>query len=812
MNGRFLRRCLDQLRGQGSLTPRSSNRLQKLMEDLAERENKPIDENITDRARRAREAQIDNLRGIIGTIEASERELGRINAGAQSGVDPRVGLMESFIFLQSAQTRQPLPPASLHIVHVTQELKRELHENGNLVNILSSNDPNRIRGLFREMRHPGTSAEAGVRDAAKHTTRVLNGNLEIMRERGLNIRPIDNYIPQNIDPSRLHDKKISYEEAENLFSQRLEMWIDFEAMKDSNGIELSPTGRSELYSEIFRDLSRDMRPQLGSRRQNFGDNSPNSRILHFRGFEQWEQFHTHYGEGSIIDLFDRHVNYVGRIRALVEKYGPNPQATFDTMLEHVQNLQHLFNRNLVSDTIANNFNFMARHVWDELTQRKIYPSSPRIALLGSALRNVSAALNLGRATVTAVGDFGTSHIQARRIEARGFSALFGPWLRRFLSPAAERMSRELAQHMSHEVQLHGEALKRNMNSIIIDQQATYGVEKHKILGKIQRGATALRDFTLTWTGLHRTTRISKDQAYLRVANAIGEGVQREFNSLGAGLRRLLDVHNISPENWRTLRMAVETADRVDYINIERIADLELRARTHGLMLGHVERSVVESTVFTNAFFRVFGRDSAGPVTDVTNEFFIRPLFQFKSFAMSQLLNIFDQFRIGGANNFSRTVAFATSAAQMAVAGMAITILKEIGDGKFPDYENLDKWFFTNLRRFNAEGGYFPFLGDFIDKPKQFFSFVTSNNSAIGEFTNFVIEATSSIKEGEFGDPISRAVARSPGANFFYTRLVIRRLLEQALENHVNTRSRNARWNRIERDAREHGEAWWWAQR
>ncbi len=128
-----------------------------------------------------------------------------------------------------------------------------------------------------------------------------------------------------------------------------------------------------------------------------------SRQIHFKDGQAYAAYLSEFGRGSMYDAMVGHVGVMARDIALVERYGPNPEAQF-----RLQN--DLAER--ADQGIKRSFGNKPQAYWDLMTGKAGAPESARLAQVGQDIRNIQTFGKLAGALLSSITDVGTLMVTA----------------------------------------------------------------------------------------------------------------------------------------------------------------------------------------------------------------------------------------------------------------------------------------------------------------------------------------------------------------------------------------------------------------
>ena len=130
------------------------------------------------------------------------------------------------------------------------------------------------------------------------------------------------------------------------------------------------------------------------------------RVLHFKDGEAWMTYMREFGEGSMYDAMMGHIQAMSRDIALVERMGPNPEATHRLQADIAQraDAQHGRAGDLLDNRSAGN---TPEGYWRIASGKTGFPENRFLARAGSDLRNLQTAAKITWGPLSALADVGT---------------------------------------------------------------------------------------------------------------------------------------------------------------------------------------------------------------------------------------------------------------------------------------------------------------------------------------------------------------------------------------------------------------------
>lgn len=136
-----------------------------------------------------------------------------------------------------------------------------------------------------------------------------------------------------------------------------------------------------------------------------------SRSIHFKDADSYLEYQKQFGDKSLWGVMTGHVDRLAKQIALLETYGPNPDHTFNLILQK-QTLAEVRTRPGDTTKIENDANYL-RNLFQFVGGATEPVANRRMAEFFDTLRNWLTSSRLGSAAVTAIADEATIHLSAQ---------------------------------------------------------------------------------------------------------------------------------------------------------------------------------------------------------------------------------------------------------------------------------------------------------------------------------------------------------------------------------------------------------------
>lgn len=294
--------------------------------------------------------------------------------------------------------------------------------------------------------------DANITAGAKIIRQTMDEMTDRANKLGADIGYLKNYLPQSHDRYRvIHAKE--FIDGANIFTMKLKglkswssasedkaAWVNFIWDKldrsrytdPGTGDRLDDKAYTEMLGRIYDTISTNgnpgdegsfiIPPKKGSKAASMGKH----RGIFFKDADSYLAYENIFGRGNITQRIIGHINTLAKDIALLEKFGPNCDATVDTLIAvadgdkaraiHAENLK---------EEIANQWDYAnmngaagvtTQEMWSVLSGRAdMTPGGWRgtFASIMQGARNLQVAGKLGGAFLSSFSDLGTYFLQAR---------------------------------------------------------------------------------------------------------------------------------------------------------------------------------------------------------------------------------------------------------------------------------------------------------------------------------------------------------------------------------------------------------------
>jgi len=205
-----------------------------------------------------------------------------------------------------------------------------------------------------------------------------------------------------------HDANILKKAGFDKWKERIVPMLDRSKMLDDLGRELTDEQLEESLGFVFESITtgglnkvQDFSvPRLG---QKLSRRHSERRFLYFKDADSWLAYQNEYGRGDVFSTLTDYVHSMAEDIAVMERLGPNPQATFDALKANIRKTEGLEGRRAL----------MADAVFKQATGRVNQGELTGVADTLQSTRNFLTASTLGKAFLSSLSDVGFQRITAK---------------------------------------------------------------------------------------------------------------------------------------------------------------------------------------------------------------------------------------------------------------------------------------------------------------------------------------------------------------------------------------------------------------
>lgn len=562
--------------------------------------------------------------------------------------------------------------------------------------------------------------------------------------------------------------------------------ISRERYVNEDGSLMSDAQLREFLNESYVSIATDGANKMeagrysgaGGKRSNHGSES---RVLHFKGGDEWLAYQAKYGEGDLLQIMTQHIDGIARDIALVERFGSNPNHMLKMLLDEAEKSEKLSGGDL--DKI-NKMRRRTERLYDEVARNNVAVSTT-LAEAFAAYRSINVASRLGGATLSSFTD-AASIARTAWMHGLAYHRIFGQGLKN-LNPL-DASDRELARSIG----LGIEEMLASMNRYNDDGLTTTAT----VAGKVAKYSNAAASAVMRASGLNALTAARKQAFSMMLMDKYGKlSRSKAWKDLEADDRSFLESTGITEQDWQIWQKAtpLERSNGSMILSardIMAIKDLPLSVREQAAtrymahILDEQGMAVIEAGARERA--KMYGYLQKGTWTGEIG----RSMMQFKSFTAALMMR-------HGARMMWQDGAWGKAAygvplfVMMSLLGGLVTQLREIAQGNDPQ-DMTQESFYVNAV---LSGGALAVYGDVLKAGstpdgKGFADLIggpiLGDVTQIGKISNQGIRsAFGDDKSNAANESIKFAKSHTPFANLWYTRAATDRLIFNQLQEMAN---------------------------
>lgn len=619
---------------------------------------------------------------------------------------------------------------------------------------------------------PGVSGSQIAQDIAGIVQRFQRRNVDAQNEAGAWIGSYDGYIVRTShDSERL--RRAGFEAWRDVIQPRL-------AARTFDGV----TDRDQFLQRVYTalvsrvhltaDHVQGFKDPAFTGPGNLAKKLSQGRTLHFRDADAWMDYHEQFGQRTLAEAVLASFELGARNAALMRAYGTNPRAEFDADIRWMRetrraDLDLMDQLRRGEKALANRFD-----VLDGTSRMAVNEMAARIASGWRAWQNMT---KLGGVVLSAIADV---PIKASELRYQGVSLLEGyrDGLVSILRGRGRGEQREIADLL----RAGAEGMRGALGSRFDVTDTMPGT-----LAKVQ-------DRFFQWTGLKYWTDAQRAGAELVMARQLGRQQRRAWDDLALETRRVLTLFNIGAADWDMLRavswrqadgrsyLTPDVAQRVDEqaildelgnrgqvaVTQRDIAGYrrELGLRLQAFYADRAEFAVINPSARERAIL-LQGTQPGTPEGEA-----LRFFAQFKAFPVAIITKFWGRELYGGQEGFGRVAGVAHMIAASIVFGYLAMAAKDLAKGRTPRDPTSPKTWAAAF----VQGGGAGIYGDFLFGEYNRFGkgFLASVGGPTAGTVEDVVDLWNRVKRGDdvAASSLRMAVAHTPFANLFYTRVAL----------------------------------------
>ena len=703
-----------------------------------------------------------------------------------------------------------------------QDMDKALKSTGAVDDLMSGKlDEELSEGIFAMDRKEGydiTKKDTPATFMAKYYKMTNDRLTAKLAKLGLFIDEIEGYIRQSTDARLLLKYAKEYKQrtgdTRSLMDISYELWrkdiddkIDWEKMDEiydsdyykEKGENLSHEDLlKEMHRGIYTGVHGEVSDHISQNAFSVGSHGKygmpkmterKRKIFFKKDGKVYTDYAHKYSGKSVPKVFSEVIEEKLRLITLAQEFGPNYKAGYERVMntlfdklsrgtdEDRAQLAKIKDKNIVGFGIEN--------YWKEVTGEAQMVVSQSGAFWGKAIRGWQTVTHLGMGFLSQQLDrpIFNSILQENGVSTlKSITANLSGYVRRNLDDPDTRASVE--------------ALGAGLSTL-------HGGMVGRLFGDARQKLGSGLEFFMKWSGMKFHDESMRYTAAGTLMGELGSRRNQSFDALPDSLKRIFKTYDISSRDWDIARKhAMELPKEADMpvfiLAPDKIADENIRSKFAEYYTGEVENAVLTPTDRESAILR------AGTAEGSLMNNIIKSAGQFKSFPLAMMNNIIERqyAKHGSTTMFSLSpeamkghLSMINLAAQMTVAGMLVTQVREILKGREPKPFD-EKFIFESFVR----GGGAAIMGDVLltEYDRHYRHPLTQLvGPSLGDISELAI-LTSEAVRGDLRMGSVRRFARQnmPVVNLFYIRPILDTLFLYSFEAMIEGDGHFERTDRI----------------
>lgn len=706
--------------------------------------------------------------------------------------DPRMGAYKNYTSVKGAIRGQ--------LFAIFEDVLQKFNKGAFGIQKGAAHLPNIVREVF------GTNTgDQSAKEFADAWMKAQETAVDLINQKGGSLRKLSRYMPQDMTAAKVSKAGLPR------FKQVMEGSLDWGNMHYPDGSPIPAADHDKVLERVFDTITNNGANKIdpASFRGNghaLGNQLNQHRFLVLKNADAWLAVHNEFGDGTIFDVFTHHLTDMAHQAALIDVFGPNPQAGFANLrAEIMKTAAGLSPRELKkAEGILLN---KAEPMFEAVTRAN--PMDPE-SLLGNAVTttsNILMSAQLGSATfLAAPGDFAQSAV----VRAKWHMGLWdgvGTYLKTLAGSEDQKALMLQSGVVSDEMISSVYATTR------FSGLATYGPATSRRIADTVMRANLLQGHTTAarWTL----------QAELMGLMHRSKGTK--FQDLP--IRQFFEAAGITPQDWDAFRAIASNnykgADFLRPIDILKtnIGDKQaLYQKFQTLMYDFSHTGVPDATV--EASIALKGTERADTVPGAL----LHSFAMYKNFPMS-FMAIYSRLAMTSSSAQGRLAFVAGLGAAMTMVGALGVQLRELSQGRDPMPMNNPAF----LGKAFLSGGALGIWGDLLfggvnqygNGPQDLLAGPLAQ--FVGDTTQLVLGDTfqwaamaghlnpdAEFKSTTAANAVEWVKRYGPGTSLWYARLALQREVFDRLSELADPRAYQKRQAQMRQQQRTFGNGYWWA--
>ena len=630
--------------------------------------------------------------------------------------------------------------------------------------------------------------------------KVSSNNLRMrFNAAGGAIGKIDDWgMPQNHNVVKV--RQASFDEWRSFILPRLNL---NKMLDETTQLKFSPEKLEITLKDVYETIATDgynkLTPGSVMGGKSLANKKQDHRFLIFKDSDSWQQYQEAFGNKNPFDTMMAHISTMSRDIALMERLGPNPNATVNFVKQTIAKenaLKGAFEKTSKSHNKIDN-------LYKAVTGKSNAPIDGKFATTMAGTRQTLQAAQLGSAAISAVTDVNFQRI-ARQMNGLPQTGILRGYLRNL---AKSEDKAKLAIKLG----------------LIADEWTTMAAAQQRYVGDMSGPEITRRiaDFTMKASLLSPWTNVGRHVFGMEFLSFLADNSSKSFKQLNPALQKALERYNLSGSRWDLIRKTPLYEDRgvkflraedIEYnpnINPEAARDLA----TNLMVMIETETNFAVPSTSVRGRTALTGETQPGTLGGEL----LRSFAMYKNFGVT-LVNTHIMRSLAQQTFTGKASMMANLVISTTIMGALALQLKEMsGKGRDPKPMTMDAKFWGAAF---LQGGGFGIFGDFLFQNASRYDSGLSETIAgpvVGllddfrklTFGNMYQAATG--KTTNFNSELIGFTARyTPGSSIWYARLAFERLVVDQAKLFVDPKAKTKMRRTESKYRKQMGQKYWWS--
>ena len=580
------------------------------------------------------------------------------------------------------------------------------------------------------------------------------------------------------------------------------------SIKSTRQIDGFQAAMESVYKSITQNGYNKVNPGKSGFAKSMANKRADHRFLAFNDSDAFMKYNDEFGEGNPFDVFLGHIQSMSRDIGIMERLGPNPNATLKYMqMTLAKKAETSDLAGSAKQKLINKSSKAQKRISDYYSHLSGDANSPVDSVVGNwfaGLRNILTSAQLGGAFISAITDLNSSRVTRQMAGLSQWNTLSGVIRNMALGQkgidrgkVAIRLgliSEGWTALASHQMRMVGEVT---------------GPEISRRLSDVVMKASLLSPWT-------QANRWAFGQEFL---GFMADSAGKTFDQLDEPFRKTLDNYGFDSKLWDKIRKTEKWVDEesgADFFSIENLrkrTDLtdrevdRLSNKILGMINNETNFAVPSSSLKGKVFFA--GGTKAGTVEGEL----MRSVLMYKNFGVTvintHIMRMITQ--TGFKNKLSYFTNFVV--ASTILGGVALQ-MKDIARGRDP--RPIDEKFIAASM---AQGGGWGIFGDFIfaDQNRYGQGIWTTFSGPMGGLANDLgkltignIQELVKGKDTQFSSELVGMLSKyTPGSSLWYGRLALERLVMDQLQRLTDPKADKKFRRQMNKRLKDYDQTFWW---